>query len=291
MQPIPHVRTQIGLLFAADGVAVAVRGDPIALASLVIIGLGAAVTAVFAVTYQWRLRARASDGHRISEFRRRDDERMVALTVVGYGVPLGLAAAMVLGVHIHGLLFHSEAATVAALLPIFATFVAVLTSSEVDWYFITPYQRGVLNPPICAASTGGPEDPDIQERRAYAKWWVAQRGICELISYTSVAVFVAIVGVALTEDVKSDATLQIALGSFVGAGTAAWLAAYVQGRVLAGWQFVQEQSVGLGRWADGSTCATPMSRDSFATSRSRPASSYARIPRRSPSSCRSSTRR
>ena len=177
--------------------------------------------------------------------------RMVALTVVGYGVPLGLAAAMVLGVHIHGLLFHSEAATVAALLPIFATFVAVLTSSEVDWYFITPYQRGVLNPPICAASTGGPEDPDIQERRAYAKWWVAQRGICELISYTSVAVFVAIVGVALTEDVKSDATLQIALGSFVGAGTAAWLAAYVQGRVLAGWQFVQEQSVGLGRWADG----------------------------------------
>src|SRR5262249_1479374 len=130
-------------------------------------------------------------------------------------------------------------------------FVAVLTSSGVDWYFITPYQRGVLNPPICNASTGGPEDRDIQERRAYAKWWVTQRGICELISYTSVAVFLAIVGAALTEDVKGHATLQIALGSFVGAGTAFWLAAYVQGRLVAGWQFMQEQSVGLGRWADG----------------------------------------
>ena len=60
--------------------------------------------------------------------------------------------------------------------------------------------------PICTASTGGPEDADIQERRAYAKWWVTQRGICELISYTSVAVFLAIVGAALTEDVNGDPT-------------------------------------------------------------------------------------
>jgi hypothetical protein len=250
MQPIPHIRTQVGLLLAADGIAVAVRGDPIALASVVIIGLGATVTVVFALAYHWRRHARAGEGHPISAFRQRDDKRMVALSALGYGAPLGVAVAMVVGLHIHGLLFHSEAATVAALLPI-ATFTAVLTSSEVDWYFITPYQRGVLNPPICNLSTGGSEDPDIQKRRAYAKWWVAQRGICELVSYTSVAVFLAIVGAALTEDVKADNTLQIALGSFVGAGTAFWLAAYVQGRLVAAWQFMQEQSVGLGRWADG----------------------------------------
>lgn len=247
MQPIPNVRTQVGLLFAADGIAVLVRGDPIALASTVILGTGALIAAVFALTYHARRWLRTRDRHRISTFRRRDDRRMAALSVIAYALPLALAVAMLLGLHIHGLLFHSEAATVAAVLPI-AAFVAVLTSSEVDWYFITPYQRGILNAPICQASTG---DPDIQKRRAYAKWWVTQRGICELISYTSVAVFLAIVGAALTEDVKADNTLQIEFGSFIGAGTAFWLAAYVQGRLVAAWQFMQEQSVGLGRWAEG----------------------------------------
>lgn len=244
MQPIPHVRTQVGLLLAVDGVAVAVRGDPIALASLVIIGIGAAVPAVFALGYHWR-RRRA--GHHVSAFRRRDDRRMAALSLLGYGVPLGLAIAMVVGFQIDGLFFHSEAATVASLLPI-AAFVAVLTSSALDWYLITPYQRGVLNAPICQASAG---EPDIQKRRAYAKWWVAQRGICELISYTSVAVFLAIVGAALTAEVKADNVLQIAFGSFIGASTAVWLAAYVQRRLVAAWEFMQEQSVGLGRWAQG----------------------------------------
>jgi hypothetical protein len=247
MQPVPHVRTQVGLLFAADGIAVAVRGDPVALASVVIVGIGAAVAFIFALAYHWRRRVVTRAGDRISAFRRRDDRRMAALSVVGYGVPLGLAVAMVAGLHIHGLFFRSEAATVASLLPITA-FVAVLTSSAVDWYLITPYQRGVLNPPICQPST---DEPDIQKRRAYAKWWVAQRGVCELISYTSIAVFVAIVGAALTEDVKADNVLQIAFGSFIGASTAVWLAAYVQRRLVAGWEFMQEQSVGLGRWAEG----------------------------------------
>ena len=250
MQPIPHVRNQVGLLFAADGVAIAVRGDNIALASLVIVGIGALATLVFALPYHWRRRRRTRDGHRMSAFRLRDDRRMTALSLLGYGVPLGLAVAMVLGLHLHGLFFHSEAATVASLLPI-AAFVAVLTSSEVDWYFITPYQRGLLNPPICNASTGGPEDPDIQERRAYAKWWVFQRGICELHLLHVDRRVPGDRRRALTEDVKADNTLQIAFGSFIGAGTAFWLAAYVQGRLVAAWQFVQEQSVGLGRWAEG----------------------------------------
>jgi hypothetical protein len=248
MQPVPHVLTQVVLLLVVFGLDLAARGDAIAFASVVILGIGAVLTTLFALVYHWRRRARMRAGHPISFFRRRDDRRMAALSLVGYGIPIGFGATMVAGVHVRGILFHtSQAATVASLLLI-ATFVAVLTSSAVDWYLITPFQRGVLNATICCTGTDG---PDVQTRRAYAKWWVVHRGICELISYTSAALFVAIVGAALTEQVKADGVLQIAFGSFIGAGTAVWLAAYLQRRIVAAWEFMQEQSVGLGRWAEG----------------------------------------
>ena len=172
---------------------------------------------------------------------------MALVVILGYGLPLGASTAMAIVLHPGGILpGSSEAATVASLLLV-AALVAVVTSSAVDWYLITPFQRGVLNVPICCQKKG----PEAQKRRAYAKWWVVHRGLCELISYTAVALFLAILGAALTEQIKADNVLQIAFGSFIGAGTAVWLAAYVQRRLVAAWEFMQEQSVGLGRWAEG----------------------------------------
>jgi hypothetical protein len=172
---------------------------------------------------------------------------MAALGTVALGIPLALCVVLVARGGFDGLLFSSAAASVAGSL-VFGITAAVLLSSAADWYLITPFQRGILNPPICRAHS---QLDAITVRRRYAKWWVAHRGLCELVSYSCFAIFLTIVFAAVTELVNADSVLQVALGSFIGAGTAFALVSYLVPRVKAAWEYMHVQSAGLGMWASG----------------------------------------
>jgi hypothetical protein len=245
MQPVPHVVIQVSLLLAAVGTVVVCAGDSVAPGVAVVIGVGAAVAALFVAGYHVRRRARCARSE-ISIMRLRDDRRMAVLLTMGYGIPLAVSGAMLAGVHVTGVEFHSETATVASCLPV-AALAAVLTSTAVDWYLITPFQRGVINPPICRQAA---DVLELTTRRAYAKWWVLQRAMTETIAYTCAGLLLVLIGGVLIDQFKAASPLQFALGSFIGAATAVWLAAYVN-RLVQAWQFLQEQSVGLGQWVEG----------------------------------------
>jgi hypothetical protein len=255
MSPAIHVRTQTWLMLVLYAFIVAARGDALVLPTAIIVGGGVLITASFAADYYRRLWRRLhvldpQSGqalHIVSENRRREDKLMALDCLLSYGPPLGLGIAFLAGLRFDGLLFSSQAATVACWLPL-AAVTAVVTSSGVDWYLIRPFQTGVLNEPLCYRDASA---PDRDQRRAYAKWWITHRAICEGIAYPAVALTVAIISAALTETVDSDRVLQIALGSFIGASTAFALVSYLRPRSTASWEYALEQSAGLGMWADG----------------------------------------
>lgn len=247
MQPVPHVLVQIALLVGVTAGAVAARGDAIGTALLVVLACGDAVALAFGLAYHVRRRGRLRAGHAISRTRLREDRQMAALCAIGLGGPTTLAVLLVTALSFDGLLFDSQASTVAALMPV-VLLTAVVASSAVDWYLVRPFQCGVLDVPLCARGDGA---PDRQRRRAYAKWWIVHRGICELLGYTSVALLIAIVAAALAERVGDDTVLKVAVGSFAGAGTAVALVTYLIPRTIACWEYTQIQSAGLGSWAEG----------------------------------------
>lgn len=246
MQPIPHVSVQVALLVVLDAFIVVARGDALGIASTAIIGLGAGIALVFGATYHVR-RWRRLKTSPISKTRLGADRQMAMLCFVGYGAPLAVAIAMTSGLRVDGLIFDSQASTVACLLPL-CGLVAVVTSSAVDWYLIRPFQCGVLNEPLCSR---GPDAPSEVSRRAHAKWWITHRGLCELTSYTSVALLIAIGAAAIGETIDADQVLKVAIGSFIGASTAVWLGGYVLSRIVPAWEYMQIQSSGLGAWSDG----------------------------------------
>jgi hypothetical protein len=246
MQPVPNVRTQVALFLAVDALIVAGCGDAISRLTVYIVAVGVGVWAVCAGSYHARRWAHERSGHEVSRARKRQDRYMAILTLLAFGLPLGFAIAMQSGLRIRALAFSSDASTVAAALLLVAG-VSILGASIFDWYVIRPFQCGVLNRPLCSPE----EPPDEQTRRAYANWWVANRGTCEMVAYTCGAVVLTIAFAALAESVQTDAVLRVALGSFIGASTAFGLVAYVLERARHAWGFLNVQHAGLGRWARG----------------------------------------
>lgn len=245
MHPIPNVRTQVAIALLIDALVLALCGDGVGGAGAAVLAVAALIWLVAALQYHVR-RARADV--RPSAVRRREDRVMVALGLLGIGAPLAVCTLLWQTTPFDGLVFSSPAAEVAGALML-TTCAAVLVSSALDWYVITPFQRGVLNPEICRAHAHPALTP--QSRRRYAKWWIGHRGACELIAYTSFSIFLAIVFTALTALVDDDAILKISLGSFVGAGTAFALQGYLGPRIRSGWEYLNVQSAGLGEWAAG----------------------------------------
>jgi hypothetical protein len=251
MQPVPNVRLQVILFLIVDGLIVASRGDAVAWSSVVALGLGVLVWFLFAVPYHFR-RRHERRGHSISRVRKLEDRQMAALSFIAFGIPLGFALAMTQGLRVHDIVFSSQAATVGCALLLLAA-VAIVSASIVDWYLIRPFQCGVLNRPLCHQQ----DPPDEQTRRAYGKWWIANRGACELIAYTCGALVLTIAFAALSELIQADTVLRLALGSFIGASTAFGLVAYVAARARYCWEYMQVQSAGIGRWADVNDIGQP----------------------------------
>lgn len=245
MHPIPNVRTQVGIALLIDLLVLSLCGDVVGAPATAVLGVAAVVWGVAAAQYHVR---RAAMGVRPSALRRREDRLMAGLGFLGIGVPLGACFTFWRINLFDGIAFSSPAAAVAGTL-VMTTCAAVITSSALDWYVITPFQRGILNPEICRSHDHAALTRE--SRRRYAKWWIGHRGVCELIAYTTFSFFLAIVFTALTELVDDDAVLKISLGSFVGAGTAFALQGYLGPRIRSGWEYLNVQSAGLGEWAAG----------------------------------------
>jgi hypothetical protein len=243
MHPAPNVLTQVVIALLIDALVVALGGDHLAKPGVAVFGATAVIWFLLAAIYQLR---RATANVKPSARRVREDRMMLILGVLAVGLPLATCVALAAGMPFDGFLFSSQASTVAGTL-VMTTASAVLISSAADWYLITPFHRGVLNPEICRAHN----DLTKPSRRRYAKWWIAHRGLCELIAYTSFSLFLAIVFTALTELVDDDAVLKISVGSFIGAGTAFALQGYLAPRVRSSWEYLNFQSAGLGEWAAG----------------------------------------
>jgi hypothetical protein len=243
MHPTPNVLTQVVIALLIDVLVVALCGDRLGVPGVAVFGATAVIWFLLGGIYQLR---RATSHFKPSARRVREDRMMLVLGILGVGLPLASCVALLAGVPFDGFVFSSQASTVAGTLVV-TTACAVLISSAADWYLITPFQRGVLNPEICRAHN----DLTEPSRRRYAKWWIAHRGACELIAYTSFSLFMAIVFTAVTELVDDDAVLKISVGSFIGAGTAFALQGYLGPRVRSGWEYLNFQSAGLGEWAAG----------------------------------------
>jgi hypothetical protein len=243
MNPTPNVLTQVVIALLIDVLVVASCGNHLGMSGVAVFGVTAVIWFLLGAIYQLRC---ATSDFEPSARRVQEDRMMHMLGFVAVGLPLATCVALVVGVPFDGFLFSSQASTVAGTL-VLTTACAVLISSAADWYLITPFQRGVLNPEICRSHT----DLTEPSRRRYAKWWIAHRGACELVAYTSFSLFLAIVFTALTELVDDDAVLKISVGSFIGAGTAFALQGYLGPRVRSGWEYLNVQSAGLGEWAAG----------------------------------------
>jgi hypothetical protein len=241
-----NVPTQAVLLAVCSSLAAIVSGGHLAgFANVVVLGIGIAVWLGFAAAYRWRAKGRQDDE------RRRFDRRAACFGVLGYGVPLAVSLVLWLTPGFDGVLVHTAAGAFCAVL-LTVLWGAMLTSSMVDWYYILPLVFGLIGPPIWmtdaeAARVGRGELGDTRRRRI-AQVWIFHRGVCEILVFSCVAFFLAVVLVAAGNALASDPTLPTAFEALGGAGAAVSVLGYAGPRVGGGLRFMLSTTVGLGEW-------------------------------------------
>ena len=209
---------------------------------LVAMGVGPGIGLVLIAAYY--LRASRCETPRDGD-RRTGDGRVGGLFVAGFGLPLAAATVAWLTPSFHGLVFSSAAAAFAGVAIVLIP-TSIFTSSLVDWYFILPFVNGVFGPPIWERDMAR---LSTDRRRRYAKYWVAHRGLCEVVVYLSFALALSIVFVAVGNAVSHDKTLPGAIESLGGAGIAFAVLTYLGPRARDALDYTQVPSAGLGTWA------------------------------------------
>jgi hypothetical protein len=240
VNPRPYVQiVAVVTLLVATG-ALALVGAPASPLLAGCLTLGAVVGSWLAIRYRLK-----RVGHR-SRARAAEDRAMAGCLVVGLLIPLGCcwsAVAIGSGNAPFTPPTHGSAAIAISccllLIPL-----SILVSSAVDWYLIRPFREGLDGPPACQRNVSEPK-----RTRAYARYWILHRGICEFIVYGSLCGIVAFTysAVLLT---ASDPVVNGAV-SLLGLGGVAW--AYTKMRPLAehAVNYARFPGPGLGSWAVG----------------------------------------
>jgi hypothetical protein len=246
VEPETAVPRQAILLAMFSTIAVTVCGHNCAFATLVVLAVAAVVWLSLAAFYYARVKERRDPQ------RAKFDVRAAWSATLGFGIPAAAALAAWLIPDYRGLLTGDAAALAAVLVTIF--FAALLASSMADWYYILPRALGLTDTPVWLEDG---ETPSVgtalnrNRRRGIAQLWIFHRGVCELLTLTAVALFLAVGLVALGKGLSSDETLRSAFDALGGAGVAVGVFGYLGPRLRHGLDFLLSTPVGLGTWVTG----------------------------------------
>jgi hypothetical protein len=238
------VPTQAFLLAIFASAAAVACGHRCGLPNTVVLGLALLLCGGFGIAYRLR-RHRDADRSAL-------DRRAAWSAAAGIGLPLTVSVILWRSPGFDGLLLHSDAAAFAAVL-VTTGFAAMPVSSMIDWFYVLPKALGLIGVPIwvddAAGDTRGALGKD--RRRRIAQVWVFHRGLCELIVLVSLALFLAIILVAVGNAFTDDKTLPAAIESLGGAGVAFAAVQYLTPRLEGALNFVLAAPVGLGMWVEG----------------------------------------
>jgi hypothetical protein len=235
------VPRQAIILAVFASIAAILCGHRSGLPNLIVLGITTLLWLGLLAGYAWQARDRHAAG------RAALDRRATISAAAGFGVPLAVSAVLWQTSGFDGLVFKTDAAAFCAVL-VTVFFAAILASSMVDWYYVLPKALGVTGAPIWLTNAEADDDLGKERRRTIAQVWIFHRGVCELLTLSCVAVFVAILLVAAGNALSGDHTLPAAIEALGGSGVAFGVLQYLGPRLRDGLNFVLSSPVGLGMW-------------------------------------------
>lgn len=234
MEQRTTVPRQAVLLALLSSAATLACGHRAGLINAIALMLALLLCVGFALAYRLRARLDLRD-----DTRRANDRRAQRSFAAGIGIPLVIDLLLWLVLRYDWL---DADATVVVSLAITVGLATVLVSSMVDWYWVVPSALGLIGDPMWSASH--------DRRRGLGQVWVFQRGLCELLFLSCLALALAIVIVAIG-NAFHDQTISTAVESLGGAGVAFGAVEFLAPRLGPALRYSQSAPIALGDWVDG----------------------------------------